>query len=175
MNSRLTRLRISNVEIDEFVLMESLKSMVDAGTSLYELNLSCISVHGRQLAELMECISKCGQLQYLNLSYNSVPLNKKWQDHFMEHLAQFITDNPRLILINLSGMNFRDTVRTIQWPLAKSQSLQSIHLSDNNIPKATEINMLMCFGVKNNDESSELSIAGKLDPRLLKKTAMTKF
>ena len=78
-------------------------------------------------------------------------------------------------MINLSGMNFRENIKAIQWPLAKSKSLQSIHLSDNNIPKAIEINMLMCFGVKNTDESAETSIAGKLDPRLLKKTAMTNF
>ena len=41
--------------------------------------------------------------------------------------------------------------------------MQSIHLSDNNIPKAIEINLLMVFGIKNMDDSEHTSIAGKLD------------
>ena len=76
-----------------------------------------------------------------------------------------------LIDINLSGMNFKENVKEIQWPLAKSKTIQSIHLSDNNIPKATEINMLMVFGVKSNEGDGDNSIAGKLDPRQLKRNA----
>ena len=71
-------------------------------------------------------------------------------------------------------MNFRDHVKRIQWPLSKSKTLQSIHLSDNNIPKATEINMLMVFGIKCMD-ASDASFVGKLDPRQLKKSNMTGF
>ena len=49
-------------------------------------------------------------------------------------------------------------------------------MSDNNIPKAIEINMLMVFGVKSIDDASEnFSITGKLDPRQLKRNAMTTF
>jgi len=35
--------------------------------------------------------------------------------------------------------------------------------------------MLMVFGVKSNDDDLGTSIAGKLDPRLLKKSVMTGF
>ena len=51
----------------------------------------------------------------------------------------------------------------------------SIHLSDNNIPKAAEINMLMVFGVKSTDDGDVNSITGKLDANQLKRNAMTTF
>ena len=35
--------------------------------------------------------------------------------------------------------------------------------------------MLMVFGIKSNETGDELSIAGKLDPRQLKKNPMTGF
>ena len=37
------------------------------------------------------------------------------------------------------------------------------------------MNMLMVFGVKSDDDSNDTSIAGKLDPRLLKRNTMTTF
>ena len=87
-----------------------------------------------------------------------------------------ITNSAKLIDINLSGMNLRSNIQAIQWPLAKSKTLQAIHLSDNNIPKAIEINMLMVFGVKSTDDASDgFSITGKLDPRQLKRNAMSQF
>ena len=76
-----------------------------------------------------------------------------------------IKTSSSLIDIDLSGMNFKENVKDIQWALAKSKTLQAIHLSDNNIPKAIETNMLMVFGVKSNEGDAEFSIAGKLDPR----------
>lgn len=76
-----------------------------------------------------------------------------------------IKSSSKLIDINLSGMNFKENVKEIQWPLAKSKTIQAIHLSDNNIPKAVEINMLMVFGVKSAEGDAEFSIAGKLDPK----------
>jgi len=124
----------------------------------------------------MEVISEnCAQIQYLNLSYNSLPLHREWCGHFLTHLLNMINTSSKLIDINLSGMNFRDNVKAIQWPLAKSKTLQSIHMSDNNIPKAAETNMLMVFGIKSNDSGEEISLAGKLDPRQLKKTPTTGF
>ena len=87
-----------------------------------------------------------------------------------------INSASKLIDINLSGMNFREHVKAIQWPLAKSKTLQAIHLSDNNIPRAIEINMLMVFGVKSLDDASDASsLTAKLDPRTLKRQAMTTF
>lgn len=165
------------VEIDEFVLMNSLKLMVDNMPQIQELNLQAINIHGRQLAELMERISEnCQRIKYLNISYNSLPMNKEWLKPFLTHLVTMIKSSSNLIMINLSGMNFRENVKEIQWPLAKSQTLQSIHLSDNNIPKAVETNMLMVFGVKSNEGDAEFSIAGKLDPRQQKRNAaMTGF
>ena len=73
-------------------------------------------------------------------------------------------------------MNLQGNVQFLQWPLAKSQTIQSIHLSDNNIPKAIEINMLMVFGVKSiADDSSGGLLMGKIDARQLKRNAMTSF
>lgn len=54
----------------------------------------------------------------------------------------------KLIDLDISGMNLQHSVKILQWPLAKSETLQSIHLSDNNIPKAIEKNLLMAFGIK---------------------------
>ena len=86
-----------------------------------------------------------------------------------------INTSSKLIDLNLTGMNFRDHVKAIQWPLSKSKTLQSIHLSDNNIPKAVETNLLMVFGIKSHETGDELSIAGKLDPRQYKRSPMTGF
>ena len=87
---------------------------------------------------------------------NRADTEQSWQSAFSPYY---------LIMINLSGMKFREKLKEIQWPLAKSQTLQSIHLSDNNIPKAVETNMLMVFGVKSNEGDADFSIAGKLDQR----------
>jgi len=87
-----------------------------------------------------------------------------------------ITDESmKLIDIDLSGMNFRENVMSIQWPLAKSATLQAIHLSDNNLPKAVEINLLMVFGIKSHDNSDDSGLTGKIDARQLKKSIMTGF
>lgn len=56
--NRLTRLRLSHIEIDEFVLQESLKKMVFNMPQIQELNLSNINIHGRQLTDLMEIIGE---------------------------------------------------------------------------------------------------------------------
>ena len=109
------------------------------------------------------------------MSYNALPQHEGWQQKFLTHLVTMIQTASKLICINLSGMNFRGNVRAIQWPLAKSKTLQSIHLSDNNIPKALEINMLMVFGVKSTDDGDVNSITGKLDANQLKRNAMTTF
>ena len=102
------------VEIDEFVLMNSLKLMVDNMPQIQELNLQAINIHGRQLAELMERISEnCQRIKYLNISYNSLPMNKEWLKPFLTHLVAMIKSSSNLIMINLSGMNFRENVKEI--------------------------------------------------------------
>lgn len=44
--NRLIRLRLSHVALDEFVLMESLQTMVNSMPHIQELNLSNINIHG---------------------------------------------------------------------------------------------------------------------------------
>ena len=101
--------------------MDSLKMMVDSMPQLQELNLQAINIHGRQLAELMERISEnCQRIKYLNISYNTLPMNKEWLKPFLSHLVTMIKSSSSLIDINLSGMNFKEDVKEIQWPLAKS-------------------------------------------------------
>lgn len=56
--SKLVRLRLSHLAFDEFVLMESLKQMVQSMPHIRELNLSNTCIHGRQLADTMEVISE---------------------------------------------------------------------------------------------------------------------
>ena len=56
--NRLTRFRLSHVEINEIVLMESLKNTVLNMPQIQELNLGSIQIHGRHLADLMEVISE---------------------------------------------------------------------------------------------------------------------
>ena len=52
------RLRLSEVALDEIVLMESLKKMVHSMPHIQELSLSNINIHGRHLAELMAMIGE---------------------------------------------------------------------------------------------------------------------
>ena len=111
---KLTRLRISHVVIDEIVLMNSLKRMIDNLPNLRELNLQNINIHGRQLADLMECINdQCKRIYYLNISYNSLPLNKEWLKSFLTHLVEMIKTSSSLIDIDLSGMNLKENVKDI--------------------------------------------------------------
>ena len=107
----------------------------------------------------------CKNIKYLNLSYNSIPSQAEDRSRFLEHLVTAINTFPKLILLNIAGMNFREHVKVIQWPMARSKTLQSIHLSDNNIPKAVETNMLMVFGIKDQDSGEDTGITGKLDTK----------
>ena len=56
--NKLQRLRLSNVETDEFVLMDSINRMIPVMQKIKELNLSCINIHGRQFADLMQSIKE---------------------------------------------------------------------------------------------------------------------
>ena len=62
----------------------------------------------------MEIIAEnCQSVQYLNLSYNTLPLNPEWLSQFISHLVMMITESQKLIDLNLSGMNFREHVKQI--------------------------------------------------------------
>ena len=53
---RLVRLRLSQVALDERVLMDSLETMIHAMPHIQELSLSNINIHGRQFASIMSMI-----------------------------------------------------------------------------------------------------------------------
>ena len=128
--------------------------------------MQAVNIHGKQLSELMEYIEEhCKNIMYLNLSYNSLPRERADLWCFLEHLITAINTFPKLIDLNISGMNFASNVKAIQWPMAKSKTLQSIHLSDNNIPPAVLTNMLMVFGIKDQDSGEDTGITGKLDQK----------
>lgn len=168
--NRLTRLRLSYVEINEFVLMQSLTQTVYNLPQLQELNLCAVHMHGKQFAELMTVIQEqCGQLAYLNLSQNQVPLNKEWLTLFVSELSTMICESQKLIDINLAGMNLRESVSEIMLPLAKSKTLQAIHLSDNNIPRKLERRLLKLFGIQQEAGAEDFSIAGGIDMKLVRR------
>ena len=53
-------------------------------------------------------------------------------------------------------MNLRNNVRTLMWPLARSKTLQSIHLSDNNINAVTMTHLALVFGIKDTGDKIDL-------------------
>ena len=73
-NKRLTRLRISYIEIDDRVLMNALVDMIKSLDHLIELNLKAIQINGKAFSQLMQTIQENLQMiTYLNLSYNTLP------------------------------------------------------------------------------------------------------
>ena len=73
-SARLTKLRISNVDVNDIVLMTKMNETVYALPQLVELNLSSLKMNGGKLAELMYNIADtCTNLSILNISYNVLP------------------------------------------------------------------------------------------------------
>lgn len=52
-SKRLTKLRISNIDINDIVLMTKMNETIYALPQLVELNLSSLKMNGGKLAELM--------------------------------------------------------------------------------------------------------------------------
>ena len=72
-----------------------------------------------------------------------------------------MTESDKLVLLDISGMNLRHHVREIMWPLARSRTLQSIHLSDNNINAVTMTHIFLVFGIKDPGDKIDLdSVTG---------------
>ena len=69
---------------------------------------------------------------------------------------RLVTESEKLVDIDISGMNLRNGVREIMWPLARSKTLQSIHLSDNNINAVTMTHLLMVFGIKDTGDNLDV-------------------
>ena len=74
---------------------------------------------------------------------------------FLDNLIKLIDDSDKLIDLDISGMNLRDNVREVMWPLSRSRTLQSIHLSDNNISAVAMTHILMVFGIKDVGDAAE--------------------
>ena len=74
----------------------------------------------------------------------------------MDSLLTIITESNKLIDLNISGMNLRNNVRNLMWPLARSRVLQAIHLSDNNLNAVTMSHVHLVFGIKEAGEKIDL-------------------
>ena len=129
--------------------MKQLNETVVCLHQLTELNLSSLKINGGQLADLMWNIyEECSNMQILNISYNILPRKEDCRTKFLDNLVKLVLESDKLIDLDISGMNLRNNVKVIMWPLARSRTLQSIHLSDNNITSVTTTHLLMVFGIK---------------------------
>ena len=146
---RLTKLRISSIDINDFVLMNKLNDTIYNLPQLTELNLSSLKINGKQMADLMWLIyDTCMNMAFLNLSYNILPTQPPYRKKFLDSLIKLVVESEKLVDLDISGMNLRNHVREIMWPLARSKTLQSIHLSDNNINAVTMTHLYLVFGIK---------------------------
>ena len=57
--------------------------------------------------------------------------------------------------LNLNNINLRNRINQIMWPIAHSESLLSVHLSNNEIPNSCIQEMLAAFAIKVNFSSSD--------------------
>jgi len=53
--------------------------------------------------------------------------------------------------LNIDQINLRNRVLLIMWPLVRSKSLQSIHISNNDIPDTKVQTLLAVFQIKTFD------------------------
>jgi hypothetical protein len=66
--------------------------------------------------------------------------------------VQLIEKSDTLQHLNIERMALSSRVKMLIWPLYKSTSIQSFHLSDNGIPDMIISNILFVFGIKNIDD-----------------------
>lgn len=164
----LNRIRLSYVEISDFVTMKNLNTMVLQMPQLVELNVKHSNLSGVLFCNLIEILLNCANLANLNISYNTVPSEKEKRDDFLENLVKLIEESSKITDIDLSHLNLKFDVVKLMWPLARSRTLQSIHLSDNQISQHLYQNLLMAFKVKQDAETGDLqSIATAVkDPKI---------
>ena len=156
-SKRLIKLRVSNIDINDIVLMTKMNETIYALPQLVELNLSSLKMNGSKLADLMQNIEHtCTNLSVLNISYNVLPTQESYHRKFMNSLLSIISESHKLIDLNISGMNLRNNIRNLMWPLARSRVLQAIHLSDNNLNAVTLSHVHLVFGIKDAAEKINL-------------------
>lgn len=96
----------------------------------------------------------CVQLQYLNLSNNSLSADLK-NEHsitFCKKLMMLIDVSDKLVHLNLSSMCLQSRVTIMMWSIMRSKSLQGVHLSNNEIPKSVLRTILFAFGIPDANE-----------------------
>ena len=59
----------------------------------------------------------------------------------IEYMKEFIRENDKLMLLNLTGCNLGATAKELGDSIHLSRSLQSIHLSFNGIPKDAKMTL----------------------------------
>lgn len=76
----------------------------------------------------------------------------------MTNLIRFIEneENTKLVDLDLSNMNLQSRVEKLTWPIANSKTIQSMHLSNNEIPKNVLTDLLMVFGIRKDESQNEI-------------------
>lgn len=145
-------LRLSHLQINDSVLVGELTKSLRMLPELCELNLSYQGFLPQQLNDIMFTIAEhYPRLQMLNLSGNPLPTkDNKYSQSFMDNLIRFIEneENTKLVDLDLSTMNLQSSVERLTWPVAKSKTIQSLHLSNNEIPNNVLTDLLMVFGIR---------------------------
>ena len=76
-------------------------------------------------------------LSYLNVAFNTNEYSraKEQSETLFELINNFLLNNSKLIHLDMSGMNLGNNILLIGDSLAKSLTLQAIHLHQNEIPE----------------------------------------
>ena len=67
---RLTKVRISSIDVNDFVMMNKLNDTIYNLPQLTELNLSSLKINGKAIADMMYLIcDTCMNMSFLNIKY----------------------------------------------------------------------------------------------------------
>lgn len=157
--NHLRKLRLSHIELKSDILLFNRLNLIcqNSTSNLVELDFSGLNMVSNQLAEVMRSIEEnCILLQSLNLSFNALNPDPKNEhsNKFCETLAKLVADSTTIMHLNLENMCLGNRIRQLMWTFNKSCSLQSIHLSNNDIPLTTQKSLLHAFGIttENNED-----------------------
>jgi len=85
-----------------------------------------------QVASIAQALEDNLKLETLNLSYNHIDLKQEAPvAEFLSSMSTFLLHNRSLIHVNFSGMQLGSKLIPIAESISRSQSIASVHLSDN--------------------------------------------
>ena len=108
------------------------------------LKLAWAGLQPTMICKIAKIIARRKKLTHLDLSFNTIltvnedssPRSYKFATQFVSSLRKIIVST-QIFHLNLSGMNLGKLARNLVEPIRLSSQLNSIHLSQNNLPEET--------------------------------------